>query len=126
VLANYLIFQDRAHLLALVEFILEPDAEKRPDIDQILLHEFFSSYTLQSFKAKELQAHSLAKIDINFKDGIVRQLNKSDFDVTLDMMAQELFNEPRMRFWFSKDDHKRKKFTRVGPKKTDPTYLTSR
>lgn len=107
--------QDRAHLRSLVEFMLEPDADKRPDIDQIMAHEFFSTYTLQSSKAKELQANSLAKIDINFQDGIVRQLNKSDFDVTLDMMSQELFNEPRMRFLFSKDDNKRRKLTRVSP-----------
>lgn len=45
-------------------------------------------------------------------DGLSRQLNKRDVDASLDLLARELRDEPRMLYLFTKDADKRLKLTR--------------
>lgn len=42
--------------------MLEIDPLKRPNIDQVLAHEFFQQYTLQSERAKELKQQTFEKL----------------------------------------------------------------
>lgn len=70
--------QDRVHILKLVEYMMEIDPLQRPNIDQVLEHEFFRQYTLQSEKAKALKQLTFEKLADSVKGTAVRHVIKFD------------------------------------------------